>query len=109
MVWINSYKRVNPGSPFGGVRCSGYGREMGFEAMHDYTDGEIGLGQCRRQPTAVLSSGNAWPMIVLFAEAVRELIHDGDIVAMEGFTHLIPMAAGHEVIRQERRDLTVSA
>jgi len=38
MVWINCYKRVNPGSPFGGVRASGYGREMGFEAMHDYTD-----------------------------------------------------------------------
>ena len=38
MVWINSYKRVNPGSPFGGVKASGYGREMGFEAMHDYTD-----------------------------------------------------------------------
>ena len=38
MVWINCYKRVNPGSPFGGVGRSGYGREMGFEAMHDYTD-----------------------------------------------------------------------
>jgi acyl-CoA reductase-like NAD-dependent aldehyde dehydrogenase len=38
MVWINCYKRVNPGSPFGGVGNSGYGREMGFEAMHDYTD-----------------------------------------------------------------------
>ncbi|WP_119422320.1 aldehyde dehydrogenase family protein [Desertibaculum subflavum] len=38
MVWINSYKRVNPGSPFGGVKQSGYGREMGFEAMRDYTD-----------------------------------------------------------------------
>ncbi|HEY1721192.1 MAG TPA: aldehyde dehydrogenase family protein [Magnetospirillaceae bacterium] len=38
MVWINCYKRVNPGSPFGGVRGSGYGREMGFEAMHDYTE-----------------------------------------------------------------------
>ena len=37
MVWINSYKRVNPGSPFGGVRGSGHGRDMGFEAMHDYT------------------------------------------------------------------------
>jgi aldehyde dehydrogenase (NAD+) len=37
MVWINSYKRVNPGSPFGGVGMSGYGREMGFEAMHEYT------------------------------------------------------------------------
>jgi len=37
MVWVNSYKRVNPGSPFGGVRGSGYGREMGFEAMDEYT------------------------------------------------------------------------
>jgi acyl-CoA reductase-like NAD-dependent aldehyde dehydrogenase len=37
MVWINSYKRVNPGSPFGGVGLSGYGREMGFEAMREYT------------------------------------------------------------------------
>ncbi|MGO9454053.1 MAG: aldehyde dehydrogenase family protein [Candidatus Binataceae bacterium] len=37
MVWINCYKRVNPGSPFGGVRSSGYGRDMGFEAMLDYT------------------------------------------------------------------------
>jgi len=37
MVWVNTYKRVNPGSPFGGVGQSGYGRDMGFEAMHDYT------------------------------------------------------------------------
>ncbi len=38
MVWVNTYKRVNPGSPFGGVGQSGYGREMGVEAMHEYTD-----------------------------------------------------------------------
>ena len=38
MVWVNSYKRVNPGSPFGGVGRSGYGREMGFEAMHEHTE-----------------------------------------------------------------------
>ena len=37
MVWINCYKRANPGSPFGGVRGSGYGRDMGFEAINDYT------------------------------------------------------------------------
>ena len=37
MVWINSYKRVNPGSPFGGMGQSGYGREMGFDAMREYT------------------------------------------------------------------------
>jgi glutaconate CoA-transferase subunit A len=45
--------------------------------------------------------------IVSLAEAVRRAIHDGDAVAMEGFTHLIPFAAGHEVIRQSRRDLTL--
>ncbi len=38
MVWINCYKRANPGSPFGGVGSSGYGREMGFEVMHQYTE-----------------------------------------------------------------------
>jgi glutaconate CoA-transferase, subunit A len=45
--------------------------------------------------------------IVPLADAVRELVHDGDVVALEGFTHLIPHAAGHELIRQERRDLTL--
>ncbi|MEX2623258.1 MAG: CoA-transferase [Acidimicrobiia bacterium] len=45
--------------------------------------------------------------ITTLAEAVSELIHDGDVIAMEGFTHLIPFAAGHEVIRQGRRDLTL--
>jgi glutaconate CoA-transferase subunit A len=41
------------------------------------------------------------------AEAVRELVRDGDVVALEGFTHLIPHAAGHELIRQRRHDLTL--
>jgi glutaconate CoA-transferase subunit A len=45
--------------------------------------------------------------IVSLAEAVERAIHDGDAIAMEGFTHLIPFAAGHEVIRQRRRDLTL--
>src|SRR5690349_21920629 len=40
-------------------------------------------------------------------DAVAGLVHDGDTVAMEGFTHLIPFAAGHEVIRQGRRHLTL--
>jgi acyl-CoA reductase-like NAD-dependent aldehyde dehydrogenase len=38
MVWVNCYKRVNPGSPFGGTAESGYGREMGFYAIHEYTE-----------------------------------------------------------------------
>jgi glutaconate CoA-transferase subunit A len=41
-------------------------------------------------------------------DAVRELVHDGDTVAIEGFTHLINFAAGHEIIRQRRRDLTLA-
>ncbi len=41
------------------------------------------------------------------SEAVGRFVRDGDVVAMEGFTHLIPFAAGHEVIRQRRRDLTL--
>lgn len=40
-------------------------------------------------------------------EAVSRFVKDGDVVAMEGFTHLIPHAAGHEVIRQGRRHLTL--
>ena len=35
----------------------------------------------------------------LLSDAVAELVHDGDVVALEGFTHLIPHAAGHELIR----------
>ncbi len=38
MVWVNSYKRVSPGSPFGGTGLSGYGRDMGFDAMREYTE-----------------------------------------------------------------------
>ena len=45
--------------------------------------------------------------ITSLADAVRELVSDGDTVAAEGFTHLIPHAAGHELIRQDRRDLTL--
>jgi len=40
-------------------------------------------------------------------DAVAGLVHDGDTVAIEGFTHLISFAAGHEIIRQQRRDLTL--
>jgi glutaconate CoA-transferase subunit A len=41
-------------------------------------------------------------------DAVAELVHDGDVVAIEGFTHLICFAAGHEIIRQRKRDLTLA-
>lgn len=51
-----------------------------------------------RRPQAKLCS---------LAEAIAENVRDGDSVALEGFTHLIPYAAGHEIIRQKRRDLTL--
>jgi len=47
------------------------------------------------------------PQVLSLAAAVEATVRDGDTVAMEGFTHLIPHAAGHEVIRQRRKDLTL--
>jgi glutaconate CoA-transferase, subunit A len=47
------------------------------------------------------------PQFVSLAAAVESTVRDGDTVAMEGFTHLIPHAAGHEVIRQGRKRLTL--
>lgn len=45
--------------------------------------------------------------IMSLRDAVAALIHDGDSIALEGFTHLIPTAAAHEIIRQGRRELTL--
>jgi glutaconate CoA-transferase subunit A len=45
--------------------------------------------------------------VATMRDAVRELVRDGDVVAIEGFTHLICFAAGHEIIRQNKRDLTL--
>jgi glutaconate CoA-transferase, subunit A len=46
--------------------------------------------------------------LVGLAEGIAALVHDGDTVALEGFTHLIPVAAGKEIIRQGRRALTLA-
>jgi glutaconate CoA-transferase subunit A len=45
--------------------------------------------------------------ITTLSAAVKAAVHDGDVVALEGFTHLIPHAAGHEIIRQGRKRLTL--
>jgi glutaconate CoA-transferase, subunit A len=50
---------------------------------------------------------NRQASITTLSAAVADLVHDGDTVALEGFTHLIPVAAGQELIRQRRRDLTL--
>ena len=47
------------------------------------------------------------PRFLSLAEAVEDAVRDGDAIALEGFTHLIPHAAGHEIIRQRRRRLTL--
>ncbi len=52
-------------------------------------------------------AGQLMSQFLSLAEAVEDNIRDGNSVAMEGFTHLIPFAAGHEVIRQGRRHLTL--
>jgi glutaconate CoA-transferase, subunit A len=48
------------------------------------------------------------PKVTTMRDAVADLVRDGDTVAIEGFTHLICFAAGHEIIRQRRRDLTLA-
>jgi glutaconate CoA-transferase subunit A len=55
----------------------------------------------RRDPTV---SGKVASM----RDAIRDLVRDGDTVAIEGFTHLISFAAGHEIIRQRKRDLVLA-
>ena len=46
--------------------------------------------------------------LVSLSEAIQNYVHDGDTVYAAGFTHLIPFAAGHEIIRQRRKDLTLA-
>ncbi|MBI3174742.1 MAG: CoA transferase subunit A [Chloroflexi bacterium] len=46
--------------------------------------------------------------LVTLQEVISEYVHDGDVVYAAGFTHLIPFAAGHEIIRQKKRDLTLA-
>ena len=56
MVWVNCYKRVHPGSPFGGVGLSGYGRDMGFDAMREYTQVKSNMDQCGCSHTPLVSA-----------------------------------------------------
>jgi glutaconate CoA-transferase subunit A len=46
--------------------------------------------------------------LIALSEAVSRFVQDGDVVYAAGFTHLIPFAAGHEIIRQRRRNLTLA-
>src|ERR1700704_5159909 len=46
-------------------------------------------------------------VITSLHEAIRDVLKDGDTVSLEGFTHLIPSAAGHEIIRQRKKNLSL--
>ena len=46
--------------------------------------------------------------VMTMKEAIGRFVRDGDLLVMEGFTHLIPFAAGHEIIRQRKKDLTIA-
>jgi glutaconate CoA-transferase subunit A len=61
----------------------------------------------RRGRKRIRTEGLVMARVLSLGDAVAELVHDGDTVALEGFTHLIPVAAGHEIIRQGRRNLTL--
>src|SRR6185437_1523327 len=65
----------------------------------------------RSSPESVQRAAREPPLalaeLTTLAEAISGLVRDGDTVALEGFTHLIPHAAGHELVRQGRRELTL--
>src|SRR5438477_7502538 len=46
--------------------------------------------------------------VMSMRDAIARFVHDGDTVVIEGFTHLICFAAGHEIIRQRRRELVLA-
>src|SRR5512146_3038161 len=48
------------------------------------------------------------PKLTTLSDAVARYVSDGDVVYAAGFTHLIPFAAGHEIIRQKKRDLVLA-
>jgi glutaconate CoA-transferase subunit A len=62
------------------------------------------IGRARAIAFAV-AAGAADMQIASLRDVIAEFVRDGQTIALEGFTHLIPFAAGHEIIRQQRRDL----
>src|SRR5439155_20707902 len=68
------------------------------------------LEKCLREMTDYRNPlmTNHTSKVTSMRDAVARFVHDGDTVVIEGFTHLIWFAAGHEIIRQRRRDLTLA-
>src|SRR5262249_51752511 len=98
------------GPPVAGMLAGGGWWGGGRRVVVDSAWGERAPSTQRlgeRAPGSTGSAGRRMAEQTSLRDAVAALIHDGDTVAMEGFTHLIPFAAGHEVIRQGRRGLTL--
>jgi glutaconate CoA-transferase subunit A len=68
---------------------------------------ERGYGEYKEYAALQACHNHSLAHILPLQQAIQEMVRDGDIVALEGFTHLIPFAAGHEIIRQGRRNLTL--
>jgi glutaconate CoA-transferase, subunit A len=61
----------------------------------------------RQSQAGAIQLLNTMARLLPLADAVAELVNDSDKVACEGFTHLIPFTAGHEIIRQQKKNLTL--
>jgi glutaconate CoA-transferase subunit A len=61
-----------------------------------------------RRPARAAQQVKAMSKLTPLSDAIRQHVHDGDLIYCAGFTHLIPFAAGHEIIRQGRRGLTLA-
>ena len=103
-----------------GVRPGRFGRgpstRLGSPATRDRLrcliwSGTSGRVRRRRRtafPEVRHHRGVSTSKVASMRDAIADLVRDGDTVAIEGFTHLICFAAGHEIIRQGRRDLTLA-
>ena len=95
----------------GDIRHQGYSPKRSMLLVWENASPElpelIASGRAPTVPGRLLRRPARAAEITSLRDAVASHVHDGDTVAMEGFTHLIPHAAGHEVIRQGRRDLTL--
>ena len=106
---LRIFARRSPTSPGtgGGPRGAQGGR--GPDATEGF--GASGRWSTRRRlhsSATVDRSGGPIRKVASMHDAIAALVRDGDTVAIEGFTHLIGFAAGHEIIRQRRRDLTLA-
>src|SRR5256885_332169 len=86
------------------IAISGPTLRLRYQRCPDAPPRQIGQGPLPVGDTAQVRSSKVASM----RDAVATLVRDGDTVAIEGFTHLIGFAAGHEIIRQGRRDLTLA-